>query len=122
MNNLKSSTLTYIKVGDYYIPSLALDAQPEEEIGIYGHMREHYLEEHHPGRYSYMLLYGTLYPHLLGVDEAAQGYLGTMLPCMATAAGVTEELKAHNQMVWVGRMNAIRSQVEEMIWADLICC
>ena len=106
--------MTYTKAGDYYIPDLALDEQPSMEIGIYGRMRERYLKEHHPGRYSYMLLYGTLYPHLLEIDEAAQRYLDTMIPRMAAAAGVTEELKAHDQMEWLGRMNAIHAQVEEI--------
>lgn len=121
MNNQNSNTLTYTKVGDYYIPDLVLDAQPDKEIGIYGRMRERYLKEHHPGRYSYMLLHEALYPHLLEIDMAAQNYLDTIIPRMA-AAGVTEELKARGQMAWVGRMNAIRAQVEEMIRADLIYC
>lgn len=122
MNNQRNNTLTYKKVGDYYIPNLALDNQPDKEIGIYGRMRERYLKEHHPGRYGYMLLYGKLYPHLLEVDETAQNYLDTILPRMAAAAGVTEQLKARDQMEWLGRMNAIRDQVEEMIRADLIYC
>ena len=122
MNNQSNDTLTYTEVGDYYIPDLAMDDQPDKEIGIYGRMRERYLKEHHPGRYSYMLLYGTLYPHLLEIDEAAQRYLDTMIPRMAATAGVTEELKASDQMAWVGRMNAIHSQVEEIIRKDLIYC
>jgi len=122
MNDQNHNILTYTKVGDYYIPDLALDNQPDKEIGVYGRMREQYLKEHHPGRYSYMLLYGKLYPHLLEIDEAAQGYPDTILPQMAAAAGVTEELKARDQMVWVGKMNMIRAQVEEMIRADLIYC
>ena len=122
MNSRNNNILTYKKVGDYYIPDRTLDDQPDTEIGIYGHMRERYLKEYHPGRYSYMLRHGTLHPHLLEIDEAAQGYLDTMSPCMSDAAGVTEELKARDQMAWVGRMNTIRAQVEEMIRADLIYC
>ena len=122
MNSPNKNTLTYTKVGDYYIPDLALDDQPNKEIGIYGRMRERYLEDRHPGRYSYMLLHGKLVPHLLEIDEAAQRYLDTMIPRMAAAAGATEELKASDQMAWVGRMNAIRAQVEEMIRTDLIYC
>ena len=80
MNNQNNSTLIYIKVGDYYIPDLTLDDQPGKEVGIYGRMREQYLKEHHSGRYSYMLLRGTLYPYRLEIDEAAQGYLDTMVP------------------------------------------
>ncbi len=112
--------MTYTKIDDYYISDLALGEQPDKEVGIYGRMRERYLKEHHPGRYSYLLLSGKLYPHLLEIDEAAQNYLDTMFPRMA--AGVTEELKASDQMEWVDRMNMIRAQVEETIRADLIYC
>lgn len=122
MNGKNNNNLTYTKVGDYYIPDLALDDQPCKEIGIYGRMRERYLQEHRPGRYSYLLLSGKLYPHLLEIDEAAQDYFDTMLPRMAAAAGVTEELKAQDQMAWVSRMNMTRAQVEEMIRTDLIYC
>lgn len=121
MNNQNNNTLTYTRVGDYYIPDLAPDDQPDKEISIYGQTRERYLKEYHPGRYSYMLLHGTLYPHLLEIDMAAQNYLDTMIP-MAASAGVTEELKARDQMTWVGQMNTIRAQVEEMIRTDLIYC
>ena len=122
MNKQNEDIFAYTKVGDYYIPDLVLDDQPDREIGTYGRMRERYLKAHHPGRYSYMLLHGTLYPHLLETDEAAQDYLCTMIPRMVAAAGVTEELKAHDQMAWVRQMNAIRAQVDEMIRADLIYC
>ena len=122
MNNQSNDTLTYTEVGDYYIPDLAMDDQPDKEIGIYGRMRERYLEERHPGRYSYMLLHGKLVPHLLEIDMAAQHYLDTMIPRMAADAGVTEKLKASDQMAWVGRMNAIHAQVEEIIRKDLIYC
>lgn len=65
---------------------------------------------------------GRCIPHLLEIDKAAQSYLHTMIPRMASAADLTEELKARDQMTWAGRMNAIRTQVEEMIRADLIYC
>ncbi len=119
MNEQNQNNLTYTKVGDYYIPDLVLDGLPDKEVGIYGRMRERYLKEQHLGRYSCLFLSGKLYPHLLEIDEATQGYFDTMLPRMA-AAGVTEELKARDQMAWVGRMNMLRTQVEEMIRADLI--
>ena len=118
MNSKNDDTLTYTKVGDYYVPDLVLDELPDKEIGIYGRMREQYLKEYHPGRYSYMLLHGKLYPHLLEIDEAAQEYLDIMFSRMA--GSVTEELKARDQMTWIGRMNTIRAQAEELIRADLI--
>lgn len=120
-NNPNDNTLTYTKVDDYYIPDLILDDQPDSEIGIYGRMRERYLEEYHPGRYSYLLLSGNLVPHLLEIDKAAQHYLDTMIPRMAATAGVTEELKAHDQMAWIGLVNNCKARVEEIISAELIC-
>lgn len=74
MNSQKSSSLTYTKVGDYYIPDLILDNQPDpdKEIGVYGRMRARYLKEYHPGRYSYLILSGKLFSHLLEIDEAVQ--------------------------------------------------
>lgn len=124
MNSPKSGSLTYTKVSDYYIPDLILDNQPDPDkgIGVYGRMRSRYLKECHPGRYSYLISSGKLVSHLLEIDEAAQSYLDTMIPRMATTAGVTEELKARDQMAWVGWMNTIRAQVEEVIRADLIYC
>ena len=122
MNNQNNNILTCKKVGDYYIPDLTLDDQPDTEIGIYGRMRERYLKEYHPGRYSYMLLHGTLHPHLLEIDEAAQGYLDTMIPCMADATGVTGIESLRSDGVGGPEMNTIRVQVEEMIRADLIYC
>ncbi len=80
------------------------------------------MKEHHPGRYSYMLLSGKLYPRLLEIDEAAQDYLDTILPRMTAAAGISEELKAQDLIEWLGRMNMLRAQVEGMIKADLIYC
>ena len=122
MNKQNDGTFAYVKVGDYYTPDLMLDDQPDKEIGTYGRMRERYLKAHHPSRYSYMLLHGTLYSHLLETDAAAQEYLDTIIPRMAATANVTEELKARDQMAWVRQMNAIRAQVDEMIRADLIYC
>ena len=122
MNRQNDGTFAYVKVGDYYTPDLMLDDQPDKEIGTYGRMRERYLKANHSGRYSYMLLHGTLYSHLLETDEAAQDYLDAMISRMAAAANVTEELKARDQMAWVGQMSAIRAQVDEMLRADLIYC
>ena len=119
-NDQNRSTLPYTKVGDYYIPNLILDDQPDKEISVYARMRERYLQKHHPGRYSYLLLSGELDPHLLEIDTAAQHYLDAMIPHMAHTAGITEALKAQDQLVWLGRMNAVRAQVEDMIRAELI--
>ena len=112
--------LTYTRCGDYYIPDLKLSEQPEAPIGKYGRMRRRYLKEHRPGLYSSLILSEKLYPHLLEIDRAARERMNAMLPRMMEAAGVTEELKACDQLAWVGAMNSIRSRAEEIVLAELV--
>lgn len=112
--------LTYTRCGDYYIPDLKLSEQPEAPIGKYGRMRRRYLKEHRPGLYSSLILSEKLYPHLLEIDRAAHERMDAMLPRMMEAAGVTEELKARDPMRWVGLMNTLKAQAEEVIFQELI--
>lgn len=114
------SKLTYIRCGDYYIPNLKLSEQPEAPIGKYGRMRQRYLKEHRPVLYSSLILSEKLYPHLLEIDRVARERVDAMLPRMMEAAGVTEELKARDPMSWVGLMNTLKAQVEEIIQDELI--
>lgn len=114
------SKLTYIRCGDYDIPNLKLYEQPETSIGKYGRMRKSYLKEHRPILYNHLLMSEELYPHLLEIDRTAQERMDTMLPHMMEAAGVTEELKAHDPIRWVGLMNTLKAQVEEMICQEFI--
>ena len=72
--------LTYTKVGDYYLPDLALDDDTKYEIGIYGRMRQRFLEEHHPGVYNRMLLFGELWKHLAEIDAACHERMGFLIP------------------------------------------
>ena len=83
--------LTYTKAGDYYIPNLSLGNQPVKPFGLYGRMRRTYLQEHRPGMFNTMVLNGTLYSHLLEIDEAAQHRLDVLMPQFAKVAGATEE-------------------------------
>ena len=94
--------LTYTKVGDYYIPDLALDDDTEYEIGVYGRMREKFLKEHHPGVYNRMVLFGELWKHLAEIDAACHERIDFLISVMAKQEGVTESSKASNQMEWVG--------------------
>lgn len=112
--------LTYTRCGDYYIPDLKLSEQPEAPIGKYGRMRRRYLKEHRPGLYTSLILSEKLYLHLLETDRAAQERMDVMLPHMMEAAGVTEDLKARDPMKWVGLMNTLKAQVEEIILDELI--
>ena len=112
--------LTYTKVGDYYLPDLALDDDTKYEIGIYGRMRQRFLEEHHPGVYNRMLLFGELWKHLAEIDAACHERMGFLIPAMAKQEGVTEALKATDQMEWVGHMNNIRNRSEEIVLHELV--
>ena len=111
--------IDYILVGDYYIPDLKL---PEENrpIGRYGRLHREYLKEEHPARYSSLILTGKLWTYLADLNEQAEERLDLIMEQMKAAEGVTEELKARNQLEWVGRMNNIRNRAEEIINSELI--
>ena len=85
-------------------------------------MRKRYLKEQHPILFSELLLSGKLYPHLLEIDKACEGQMELLVHQMAKREGVTEALKATDQMEWVRRMNSIRSRAEEIVLNDLIYC
>ena len=112
--------LAYRQNGDYLIPDIAMDMQPTESIGKYGKMRKTYLKEHRKGFYNSLLLTNGLTQHLLEIDRAAREQMEQTVIQMAKAEGVTESLKATNQMAWVQHMNNIRNRAEEMILTDLI--
>ena len=112
--------LTFKQAGDYLIPDIEMDEQPTEHIGKYGMMRKSFLREHRKGTYNSLLLQNKLATHLLEVDSAAREQIERATAQMAMAEGVTEELKARDQMAWVSRMNNIRSRAEETVIADLI--
>ena len=111
--------IDYVLVGDYYIPMLTL---PEENrpIGRWGQMHRKYLKENRPGYYSSLLLTGKLWTYLADLDEQAQERLDRIAEQMQAAEGVTEELKADDQLEWVRRCNSIRSRAEEIVRAELI--
>ncbi len=114
--------LTYTKVGDYYIPDLTAEPMPSRDLGKYGRMRLHYLQDHKSELYAALLVEGRLFAHLLDIEDTANAWLDRMMPEMAKAAGATEELKARDQMAWVGLMNCCKAQVEEIILAELVYC
>ena len=111
--------IDYILAGDYYIPDLKL---PEENrpIGRYGRLHREYLKQEHPARYSSLILTGKLWTYLADMNEQAEERLDLIMEQMKAAEGVTEELKARNQLEWVGRMNNIRSRAEEIIKSEMI--
>ena len=112
--------LSYTIHGDYAIPNLKSSNPADQPIGKYGRMRKRYLQEYRPILYNYLVLSETLYPNLLEIDNAANQRMDTLLQQLAKDAGVTEKLKAADPMKWVGLMNAVRAQAEEILLEDLI--
>lgn len=110
--------LDYILCGDYYLPDLGFE--PGYPLGKYGMVRMQYLQERRPGLYTRLLLSGKLNDDLHQADVQAQHLLDTMIPRMAKGAGVTEELKMTEQLRWFGTMNAIKGQIEEIIWNEIV--
>ena len=110
--------LDYTLVGDYYIP----DFKPFEvpPLGKYGRIRLRYLKEHRSCTYTALLLSGKLYDDLHDADETAQRMLDQLIPQMVKDADVTEEMKASDPMRWIGMMNTIKAQVEEIIFGEII--
>ena len=115
------NSLDFVLVGDYYIPDLQL---PEESrpICIWGRMHKAYLELYHPARYADLILSGQFWTYLADLNEQATDRLNLIIRQMAESEGVTEAMKAENQMLWVQSMNSIRSRAEEIIKAELIYC
>src|SRR5699024_7982629 len=112
--------LTYEKNGDYLIPMLQMDEQPEGTLTKYGLMRKNYLQEHKKGIYTGLLLKGKLKEHLLTIQEQAEQRMELLTGQMMKQEGVTEKLKAENQMLWVQKMNSIRQSAEEIVLTELV--
>ena len=112
--------IQYQQNGDYLIPAIALDEQPRQPLGKYGRMRKKYLQEQRPILFNRLVLNGQLQSHLLETEETANSRLEQMMQEMAKKNGATEELKAKDQMAWVGLMNDLQNQAEEMILSELI--
>ena len=112
--------LSYTLHGDYYLPDLEINEE-EPTYGKYGIMRKQFLKEHRSARYQYLVLTGKLTEHLNQVDKEAREKVEMLVEQMAEQWGVTEQLKAENQLEWVGKMNNIRSRVVEIIDVELIC-
>ena len=112
--------LDYTLVNDHYLPNLTAAAPAEHPTGRWGRLHKRYLEEHHPVRYNQLLLSGELGSHLAKLDKQSEEQLALTIRQMREAEGVTEALKAANQMEWVRRMNSIRNRAEEIIKTELI--
>ena len=113
--------LDYTLVNDYYLPNLTAAAPAEQHpTGRWGRLHKTYLKAQHPVRYNQLLLSGELGSYLATLDEQADEQIPFIIRQMQEAEGVTEALKAENQLEWVRRMNSIRSRAEEIIQKELI--
>ena len=111
---------TYRRDGEFLIPNLALPDNDDYEIGKYGHMRLDYLKEHRKILYTNYVTEGTLSKHLSEIDQACNERMENIISAMAKQEGVTETLKATDQMEWVRRMNGIRNRAEEIILREVV--
>lgn len=113
---------TYIQVGDYYIPDLKDEEPGHYSIGKYGRMRKRYLQAHRPILFSELTLSGKLYQHLAETDHACKERVELIIWQMEGREGVTEALKAVDQIEWIRRMNSIRNRAEEIVLNELVYC
>ena len=109
----------YTLHGDYYFPDISA-SDSHTAIGHYGRMRKAYLEEHRPGLYERLLLSGKLYDHLAETDQVCRDRMERIIPRMAKAEGINEQLKASDQLGWVSRINSIHQRAEEIILDELV--
>lgn len=112
--------IDYRKCGDYFIPNLVISNTKNFKLGRYGKMRLHYLKTQKKAEYSILLMEDKLSEHLQEIDKTATNRYNLLMKQFAEQEDITEELKAINQLEWVGKMNSIKNRVEEIIFSELI--
>ena len=110
----------YRQEGDYLIPNIKLPEQEEYQLGKYGQMRRNFLKKHHPAHYSDLIVEGWLWDHLAEIDKLCNARMEVMIAAMKKQEGVTEALKAADQMEWMRRMNSIHNRAEEIVLYELV--
>ncbi len=112
--------IEYVKNGDYYVPNLTVPDDKVYNIGKYGRLHSIFIKENRPTVYSMKMLNGTWLAYLEEIDTSAKEMLDRLIKDMAVKQGITEELKAKDQMAWVGAMNNIRHSAEEFVLKDFV--
>ena len=112
--------IIYTKQGDYLLPNLLLPQEPQIPLGKYALMRRRFLQQNRKVIYTNLLTTGKLHAHLMEIEETAKQRISLMVAQMAQTEGVTEKLKAADQMKWVGLMNNFRAAAEEQVLMELI--
>ena len=120
VKNKMDEKITYSKCGDYYIPDLAVPDTKKYMIGKYGSLRKEFLKDYHQSFYTVLFMEGKLFEHLAEIDETCHNCLNDIISKMAKQEGVTEQLKATDQMEWVRRMNNIHSRAEEFVMREYV--
>ncbi len=116
----KSNGLWYELVSDYYFPCLTVPAEEEQSVGVWGQRHLRYIRECHKALYSSLQLSGKLNSYLADIDQQAEAMLFRLVDQMAQTQGITEELKASDSMVWIGKMNNIKESATEIVNKELI--
>ena len=112
--------ITYTKHGDYYYPDFTLPPQPTGDIGRFGRMRKKYLKEHQPDTFALMLMENTMTQHLININRQANEQIDLITSQLAQAEGVSEDLKARNQLGWIQAMNSCCARAEEQVIREII--
>ena len=112
--------IEYVRNGDYYIPNLTLPYDKVYNIGKYGRMHAKFIKENRPTVYSMKMINGTWLAYLEEIDTSAKEMVDKLIKDMTVKQGITEELKAKDQMAWVGAMNNIRHSAEEFVLRDFV--
>ena len=117
----ESNGLWYERRGDYYFPCLTAEESPERPIGTWGRRHLRFIKQHRKALYLELMMSGSLNAYLADIGQQAEEMLDRLIAQMAEREGVTEALKAQNQIQWVRRMNSIRHRTEEIILERIIC-
>ena len=112
--------IEYVRQGDYYIPNLVLPKQKKIHLNKYGRMRLNYLKEHKKAEYTIMFMENTLINHLEEIQETATKRVDEIINKLKAQSNLTEDMKNTDMLYWVGTMNAIKSQAEEIVFSELI--
>ena len=113
--------IEYVKIGDYYIPNLTVPDDKVYNIGKYGRLHSIFIKENRPCLYSMKMLNGTWLAYLEEIDTSAKEMIDKLVKDMAIKQGITEELKAKDQMAWVAAMNGIKHSAEEIVLREFVC-
>ena len=116
----ENNGLWYELIGNYYFPCLTVPAEEEQPVGVWGQRHRRYLKEYRPAFYNALLLSGKLNGYLADIDQRAQELFDTIIQQMALAQGITERLKATDQMAWVGKMNNLRASATDFVNTEII--